>query len=488
MRNFHVGIIGAGVIGSSIAWELSKYNLNVVVFERGTDVASGTSKANSGVIHSGINSPPLSLKARFCVEGNRMLQILSDSLGFSLKWIGKYVIARNSDELKELNKLKRVGIENGVSGLEIKDGYEVKKYEPNLSCYKALWVPTAGIVLPYEYTIAFAENAAINNVYFLLETEVIDLQKKENGFFIKTNNGIYESKILVNAAGVDCKKIVSMLQEPDFNVYPCRGEYLVLDKAYKNLITSMIYPVPPKEQGVLGIHITPTIEGNILLGPSAEFINDSENKITTKKMMEILLKEGKKFLPNLPDKATINAYSGIRCKLSSPSEGGWTDYIVEESKKIPDLINLLGIESPGLTAAPAIAKEVVNIISKSIDLKEKTDFKVIKKNKKRFYDMSLSEKSKLIKKDPRWGRVICRCEHVTESEVVNALKNPLNSQTLSSVKYRCRAGMGRCQGGFCTQHIVRIMEEDFKIDIKNIQLKSSKSNLFYGRIREIDND
>jgi glycerol-3-phosphate dehydrogenase len=488
MKNFHVAVIGAGVIGSSIAWELSKYNLDVVVFEKGSDVASETSKANSGVVHSGINSPVSSLKAHFCVEGNKMFHQLSDSLGFSLEWVGKYVIAKNENEAKELIKLKKVGIDNGVSGLEIKDEEEFKKKEPNIPCHKALWVPSAGIILPYEFTIALAENAAINNVNFLLETEVKDIKRNNGLFRIKTNNEEYKSKVLINAAGVNCREIVSMLEEPSFNVYPCRGEYLVLDKSYSNMIKSMIYPVPLKKLGVLGVHITPTIEGNILIGPSAEFIKNSDDKNNTKKMMETLLKEAKEIMPNFSKKSVISAYSGIRCKLASPDEGGWADYIIEESKQIPNMINLLGIESPGLTAAPAIAKEVVSMISKSLDLKLKSDFKTKKINNKRFIEKSSNEKSGLIKKDPKWGRVVCRCEHITEAEVINALKNPLKAQTLSSVKYRCRAGMGRCQGGFCTQHIVRILEEDFQIDVNNIKLKSPKSNLFYGKTRKINDD
>ncbi len=488
MKNFHVAIVGGGVIGSSIAWELSKYKLDVVVFEKGSDVTSATSKANSGVVHSGINSPTSSLKARFCVEGNQLLQPLAEKLGFPLKWVGKFVIAKNETELKELERLKKVGQDNGVTGLEIKDEIEVKTQEPNIPCYKALWVPTAGIISPYEFTIAFAENAVVNNVNFLLETEVKGLQKKENNFTINTNKGEFYSKILVNVTGLNCREIVSMLQEPDFDVYPCRGEYLVLDKACSNLVSSMIYPVPPKELGVLGVHITPTIEGNLLLGPSAEFIDDFNDKRTTRKMMKILLSQAKEILPILPEKAVINAFSGVRCKLAAPEEGGWADYRIEESKQTPGLINLLGIESPGLTCAPAIAKEVVKMISKSIELKTKTDFKTIKIKKKRFSEMSLKEQSDLIIKDERWGRIVCRCEHVTEAEIISALSNPLKAQTLSSVKYRCRAGMGRCQGGFCTQHIVRIMKECFNIDVNNMKLKSLNSNLFYGRTREIDDD
>jgi len=484
MKNFHVAIIGGGVIGSAIAWELSKYKIKTVVFEMGSDVASGTSKANSGVIHSGINSATGSLKARFCVEGNKMLQPLSKQLGFPLKMVGKYVIAKNDKEAKELERLTKIGEANGVPGLEIKDGSEVKLKEPNVPCYKALWVPTAGIMLPYEFTIALAENAAINNVNFLLETKVKNIQKKGDIFLIKTNKGEFQSQIIVNAAGLNCREIVSMLKEPDFNVYPCRGEYLVLDKNYSNLINSMIYPVPPKELGVLGVHITPTIEGNVLLGPSAEYIDDAKEKRTTKEMMRILFNEAKEIIPSLPEKAVINAYSGIRCKLASPKEGGWADYRIEESKQTPGLINLLGIESPGLTGAPAIAEEITRMISTSIELKTKTDFKTRKIIKKRFAEMTAKEQSDLIKKDERYGRIVCRCEHITEAEVIQALSNPIGVQTLSSVKYRCRAGMGRCQGGFCAQHIVRIMEDQFKIDVNKMKLKSPNSKLFHGRTRE----
>lgn len=486
MKNFHVAIIGGGVIGSAAAWELSKYNLDVVVFEKGVDVCSGTSKANSGVVHSGINSPPGSLKARFCIEGNKMFQVLSEKLGFSLRWVGKYIIAKNKDEVDELERLKKVGERNNVPGLEIQSGKEVKQKEANVSCYEGLWVPTAGIVLPYEFTIALAENAAVNDVVFFLETKVNGLKNTNDGFLIETNKGVFQSNVVVNAAGLNCIDIVSMLEKPDFKVYPCRGEYLILDKEYGNLINSMIYPIPVKELGVLGVHITPTIEGNILLGPSAEFIDDPYDTSTTKDMMKTLIKEAKEIIPVIPEKGVITAYSGIRCKLASPDEGGWADYRIEESKQNPGLINLLGIESPGLTAAPAIAKEIVNMLSAFFDLELKDNFKTRRIFDKRFSEMSLEEKSKLVKNDSSHGRIICRCEQVTESEVIKALSNPLGAKSLSAVKYRCRAGMGRCQGGFCTQHIVRIMEKNFDMDVREIRLKSPDSNLFIGRTRRME--
>jgi len=488
MKNFQVAIVGGGVIGSAIAWELSKHAVDVVVFEKGSDVASGASKANSGVIHSGINSAHLSLKARFCVEGNQLFQSLADDLGFQVHWIGKYVIAKKEDEIKELESLQKVGRKNKVLHLKITNGASVKSKEPNVACHAALWVPTAGITEPYEFTIVLAENAAENKVKFLLETKVVDLKKQKDCFIIKTNKGDFQAQLVVNAAGLNCREIVSMLEEPNFHVYPCRGEYLVLDKNYRSLIKSMIYPVPEKDSGVLGVHLTPTIEGNILVGPSAEFIDDLDDKRTTKETMKTLFNKAKEIIPTLPNNAVINAYAGIRCKLASSKEGGWADYRIEESKTTSGLINLLGIESPGLTAAPAIAKEITQMIAQHIDLKFKETFKPRKKKGKRFSELSGQEQATLIKKDERWGRIVCRCEQVTEMEIIQALSNPLGAKTISSVKYRCRAGMGRCQGGFCTQHILKIMEKQFGMNINDIKLRSPDSNLFYGRTRGVKDE
>jgi len=227
---------------------------------------------------------------------------------------------------------------------------------------------------------------------------------------------------------------------------------------------------------------------NYLLGPSAEFINDAEDKRTTQNMMNTLIKKAKEIIPTLPEKAVINAYSGIRCKLASGKSGGWADYRIEESKQTFGLINLLGIESPGLTAAPAIAQEIRKMISKHIELEKKNEFKSKRVHRKRFSEMSVKEKSDLIKKDERWGRIVCRCEQITEAEVINALSNPLGARSLSAVKYRCRAGMGRCQGGFCTQHIVRIMEKQFNICIDDMKLKTPNSYLFDRRTREVKDD
>lgn len=485
MTAYDIAIIGGGVVGCALAHELCQYDLKVVVLEQGCDVASGASKANSGVLHSGINSAVDSLKARFCVEGNTMMDELSQKLGFDMNRVGKYVIAQKSEEISELECLHKIGRQNGVPDLEIVDGKSVMEKEPNISCVAGLWVPTAGIMLPYQFSIALAEHAVINGVTFILQTKVTSLRKKKDCFVIGTSNGEISSYQVVNAAGIHCREIASMIEEPDFQVYPCRGEYVILDKRYSNLINSMIYPVPDKKRGVLGVHITPTVEGNILLGPSAEFTNDTEDTRTTDCMMKTLLSEAKQMLPELPVREVITAYAGVRCKLASEEEGGWADYKVEYSAQTPGLLHLLGIESPGLTAAPALAKHVANMLMDSFEFKPKKGYKETMPKQKRFEDMTVIEQSKMVQMDPRWGRIVCRCEHITEAEVIRALHNPLNAHSLSAVKYRCRVGMGRCQGGFCTQHVVRLMKEELGLDPDDIRLKSKESYLFDGRTREV---
>jgi glycerol-3-phosphate dehydrogenase len=274
-----------------------------------------------------------------------------------------------------------------------------------------------------------------------------------------------------------------MIETPDFNIFPCRGEYLVLDKKYCKLINSMIYPIPCEKYGFLGVHITPTIDGNILLGPTSEYIDDINDTRTTKEKINNILEEAKKIIPKISYKMVINSYSGIRCKISPSGNNKISDFRIENSKINAGLINILGIESPGLTASPAIGKEIVKIISEKKKLIKKSNFRSFNNNYIKFSLMNNETKNKMISENDKWGRIICRCEQVSEAEIIKALSNPLGAKTLSSVKYRSRAGMGRCQGGFCTQHIIRIMEEKFNIDMKNIKLKSKKSNLFVDKIR-----
>jgi glycerol-3-phosphate dehydrogenase len=483
MRDYQVLIIGGGIIGSTLAWELSKYHITTAVLEKGTDVAQGTSKANSGVLHSGINSPPGSLKAQFCIQGNQLFTQLAKDLNIPIKWTGKYIIAQNDNETTQLKKLKETGTQNHIPNLKIHDKSTVSLNEPHVTCTQGLWVPTAGITLPYTATIHMAEAAILNNIDFYLETPVKKIHKQHDKFILETNHGTYRSDILINAAGLNCHNIVSMVETPNFTIYPCRGEYLVLDKTYSNLITSMIYPLPDPALGVLGIHITPTIEGNILIGPSAEFITNPDATQTTAPTMKQLFTEAQKLIPQLPKKAVINAYAGIRCKLAPPTQGGWKDYTIQESIQTPNMINLIGIESPGLTAAPAIAYHITTLIKQKIDLQPKTHIKK-PPHQPRFIDQPQHIQEQLLKQDPRWGHIICRCEHITERDIINALNNPLEAHTLTSIKFRCRAGMGRCQGGFCTQHLIKIIQQHKKQPITQLRLHTPKSYLFTRKNRE----
>ena len=483
MDRFDVAIIGAGVVGTAIARELARYDLKVAVYDFGSDVCSGASKANSGVVHSGIYSRPGSLKARFCVEGNAMFDELSRELNIPMERIGKFVVTPDEDGVAELEKLKAVGEANGIPGMRMVSAKEVREKEPGIKCHQALLVPSAGITLPYKCTIALAENAAQNGVRFFLGSKVTNLSRSKDGYILKTQDGKkHTAKVVVNSAGLHCRDIIAMVEEPNFKVYPVRGEYLLIDKEHNHLVHTLVYPVPPKDRAVVGVHVTPTIGGPLLIGPSSEPIDDPDDTATTAEVMEMLLNEAQALIPELPRRAVINGYSGVRCR-SAPLEKGWIDYRIEESRKNPGMINLIGIESPGLTGAVAIARYIVDIASRTVDLRPNPEFDPIRKTHKHFSELSNTQRANMIKKDSAWGRVVCRCEHVTEAEVVEALENPLGARTLSAVKYRTQAGMGRCQGGYCTQHVVRILEKRFGLDLKDIKLKDSGSNMFTGPTR-----
>ncbi len=477
-------IIGGGVVGCNVARELSKYELNVALVEKEWDVCGGASKANSGVVHSGIYSQPGSLKAKTCVEGNALFSNLAKELGIEFKSIGKLVVARNEDEINGLEKLKEVGEKNGVPALEFLDDEEVRKLEPNILAVKALKVPTAGIVSPYQFTIALAENSLANKVRIFLEAEVLDILMKDGHFIVKTKRAEFKSRYVINCAGLHSDTIAEMVGIKKYKIYPSKGEYLILDKSFKHLINHMIYPPPENVSGGLGIHLTPTIEGNILIGPSAEYIEDKEDTSTTKNGMDKLLEGAKSFLGDVLKDACIQSYAGIRCKLVDEGTKEPGDFVVEEDQNINGFINLMGIESPGLSASPAIAKMVVELIQKNETLTPKQDFK-ISKAKIRFDHLDIERKEKLIGKNPNHGHLICRCEKVTKQEIIDALSNPLEVRTLAGIKYRSRATMGRCQGGFCKPKIIKIMEELYHPNVEDITLRGEDSFLFIGRTKDL---
>jgi glycerol-3-phosphate dehydrogenase len=328
-----------------------------------------------------------------------------------------------------------------------------------------------------------AENALSNGVKIQVNTQVSAIKLVNNVYKVITNQGVFCADIIVNSAGLFSDRISAMIGIDNYKLYPCRGEYLILDKNCRDLINSMVYPVPPKIAGVLGVHLTPTLDGNILIGPSEEFINEREDTRTTKEKIRQLIEGAKRLLPSIPLNQVIYGFSAVRSKITPPEEKGARDFIIRED--VENFINMIGIESPGLTSSLAIAKLFVQMIKKKIDLEEKTDFNPIRKRTTPFSEASRTEQASLIKTDPTYGEIVCRCEHVSKREVLDALGNPISEKTISAVKYRTRAGMGRCHGGFCLPKIVEILREEYGVPTAEIKLKNLSSRLFIGETKDL---
>lgn len=480
-RKFDIIIIGAGVVGCSIARELSRFKVKVAVLEKGNDVGWGASCRGSGVIHAGFNNQPGTLMARYCVKGNQSFHKLAAELDIPYKKIGKLVVAKKSNEVPALEKLKKQGKMNGVKNLAIVGENEIKAMEPNLRGKAALYSPETAITSPYLYTIALAENSLLNGVQFFLNYQVKNIKKKNTGQFVISNqNKQFEANYIINSAGVYSDQIARMAGIDHYHIYPCRGEYYVLDKNTASLMNHLIYPVPHTEEGGLGIHLTPTVDGNILIGPSNEYIEKQEDFAVT---MEVLLKlclEAQQFLSAFSPKYFIRNFAGIRAKQTPPSQGGYRDYIIEESREVPNMINLIGIESPGLTAALPIAQKVVSMIDKKEKLTPNPNFNPYQKGILRFAEQDEETQRRLIREDPDYGEIICRCEQVTKKEILQAMNNPLGARSLISIKYRARAMMGRCQGGYCMTRIMELLRERYNYQPKDFLLKGPQSYMLSG--------
>jgi glycerol-3-phosphate dehydrogenase len=474
-------IIGGGVVGCAIARELSKYKVSVAVLEKEDDVGWGISCRNSGVVHAGFNNKPGTLMAQFCVEGNKSFAELCHQLDVPYKKIGKLVVAKKKEEIKGLKKLKIQGDKNQVAGLKIIDSEELKRLEPNIEGIAALYSPETAITSPYLLTIALAENALDNGVSFFLNTEVESITRLNNSCFkIITNKIEFTSSYVINSAGLYADYIARMVGIRNYHLYPCRGEYHILDRNVSWLINHLVYPVPQAGAGGLGIHLTPTIDGNILIGPSNEYIKSKDNLSVTSSVMKMLSAEAREFLPLISPGYIIRSYSGLRAKQAPSSEGGFWDFVIEESKTVNNFINLIGIESPGLTAAQPIAKRVVEIINKKERLNPDPGFNPLRKGILRFEEQDEENKKALIKQDPDYGEIICRCEKITKKEILEAANNSLGARSLISIKYRTRAMMGRCQGGYCLPRIIEILRENFNLTLRGITLKGNNSYLLTG--------
>ena len=478
---FDVVIIGAGVVGCSIARELSRFKLKVAVIEKEADVGWGASCRNSGVIHAGFNNKPKTFMAKYCVEGNKTFHTLARELNVPYQKIGKLIVAKNNLEIKELEKLKQQGEINGVQGLSLISEKELKQLEPNIRGMGALYSQETAITSPYLYTIALAENAFKNGVHFFLNCQVNQIKKSKNSQFILSNgNKRWHTRYVINCAGIYADQIARMIGVNHYQIYPCRGEYYVLDKNAASLMNHLVYPVPHAGEGGLGIHLTPTIDGNILIGPSNEYIPKKGDFAVTKHVLEKLCQEAREFLPQISPKYFIRNYAGLRAKQAPPSKGGYYDYVIEENKEISHMINLIGIESPGLTAAQPIAKRVVEMIDQKEKLMANPDFNPYHQAILRFEEQDEDTKKQLIQQDPDYGEIICRCEQVTKKEILQAMDNPLGARSLISIKYRSRAMMGRCQGGYCLTRIMELLQEKYGYQSKDFLLKGPQSQLLTG--------
>ena len=460
-------VIGAGVVGCSIARELSKYNLDVLVVEKNSDVSEGISKGNSGIVHAGYNEKIGTLKAKLNIEGNKMFDDLSRDLQFPFKRNGAFILAFSDEEMKTLESLKENGEKLGVEGLEILTREEALNIEPNLNkeIVGVLNVKTSGIVSPYEMTIALAENAAENGVEFKLNSKVTSIEKISEGYKVTLNNKeLVSGKIIINASGLEGAFLNNLVSMSKREINPVKGEYCLFDKVAGAMINKTLFQVPNKlSKGVL---VTPTAEGNLLVGPNAV---EGKTLETSREGIDEILDKSKKSLEELPVARILNTFSGIRPKTKGE------DFIIEEVEDAKNFINVIGIDSPGLTAAPAIGVYVVNMIKERLDLVEKKNFKKTREKIVRFAELSLEEKNKLIKEKPAYGHMVCKCEFVTEGEIVEAIHRPIKALTVDAIKRRTRASMGGCQGVGCTLPISKILSRELGIDISDINKNSEGS-------------
>ena len=472
-----VVIIGAGVVGCSIARELSRYDLQIQVLERASDVCEGTSKANSGIVHAGFDAHPGTLKAKMNVAGNEKMEALSRELDFPFQRNGSLVLCFAEKDRDKLEKLLEQGIANGVKELRIIEKEELRQMEPDISreAVAALYAPTGGIVCPFGLTIAMAENAAVNGVEFKLETQVFSVKRKENHYLVTTSRGEVECLAVVNAAGVYADTFHNMVSGRRLHIIPRKGEYCLLDKKVGNYVHSTIFQLPTVNGN--GVLVTPTVHGNLLIGPTAADIEDKEAVSTTGEGIADVQKRAALSVEKLPTKQIITSFAGLRAH----EEGG--DFVLGEPEDAPGFFDAAGIESPGLTCAPALGEYLAGLVAERLKAEKKENFVAARKGIPNMALASEEERKKLIAENPAFADVVCRCELVTEGEILAAIHRPVGATTLDGVKRRTRAGMGRCQAGFCSPRTVELLARELNRDMAEITKNEKGSEFLTGYIK-----
>ncbi len=477
-QRYDVAVIGAGVTGCAVARELSRWNLKVCVAEREEDVCSGTSKANSAIVHAGFDAAFGSLKARFNVEGNRMMDALSEELDFDFKRNGSLVISFDPADRPALEALRQKGEANGVPGLRIISGDEARQMEPNLTdgVAEALYAPTGGIVCPFGLTIALAENACDNGVDFLFNTEITVIRREGEGFVLETPDRVLRADMVVNAAGVYADVFHNMVSGHKIHITPRKGDYCLLDKEAGGHVSHTIFQLPTiMGKGIL---VTPTIHGNLLTGPTATDIEDKEATATTAAELAEIMEKAALGVKNIPFRQVITSFCGLRAHEDSD------DFIIGEVKDAPGFFDAAGIESPGLTSAPAIGAYLAGQIAKKSGASRKESWNGRRKGIIRAAKLSFEERAALIKERPEYGTIICRCEGVSEGEIMDAINRTLGAVSLDGIKRRVRQGMGRCQAGFCTPRTMEILARERGIAMEDICKNGPGSRMLAGANEE----
>ncbi len=474
---YDVAIIGAGVTGAAIARDLSRFNLKVIVIDKENDVSCGTSKANSAIIHAGYDPEENTLMARFNSEGNPMFDRLCSELDVPFKRIGSLVVAYDDEQIDHIKKLYQRGLNNKIKGMKILSAGELKKREPHINpeAKGALLAETAGIIDPMLLTISLIENAVMNGCELKLNFSVSSIEKKDTHYIIKSYSDSVEAEYVVNAAGVFADKIHNMAAEEDFKIKPRRGQYFLLDKCEGCMVNSVIFPCPDKMgKGTL---VTPTVHGNLILGPSSDDLEDPEDVSTTSELLDKASSGAKKLIPEITTRNSIRTFAGMRAE---PDTG---DFIIKKAPGTENFFDVAGIKSPGLTAAPAIARYVLELLEEAgLAMKKKKDFNP-NIERKLFLERSESEQKKLLKENPLYGRIICRCENITEGDILDAIHRPVGAKTLDGVKRRCRPGMGRCQGGFCGPKVQEILARELNTPREEIVLEKKNSYILTGKTK-----
>ena len=462
-KRYDVCVIGAGVVGCAAARELAKYKLSVCVLEKEEDVCSGTTKANSGIVHAGYDAKTGSMKAKMNVRGAELIRQLSKTLDFKYVQNGSMVLCFDKEKIPELQELYERGIKNGVEGLYIVDGDGARELEPAISkeVVASLVAPTAGIVCPFGMTFAFAENAAENGVEFSFLTAVENVEKSADGYVIKTDRGDFGARYVVNAAGVYADKIHNAVSDEKLSVTARRGEYVLFDREVGALVSHTVFSLPDKMgKGVL---VTPTSHGNLLVGPNAEDVEDKENTSTTAQGTDYIKARALKSVPDVPYRSVITGFAGLRAH-----EAG-DDFVIGEAEGADGFFDAAGIESPGLTSAPAIGEYIAGLIAEKSGAAKKENFISERRAIPEVAKLSPEERSALIAERPDYGRIVCRCEEISEGEIVDAIRRKPGAVSLDGIKRRVRQGMGRCQAGFCTPRAMEILSRELGIPMEQVR-------------------